>query len=100
MTDARQPSRIEHPHSSADEDVLAAARRYALRLRRFFRLHQWVFLTSNLVLILWLRAAWRLLLWGVLAWLMLLIFHGALVYIAERRAAILQRRAPPKNEVG
>lgn len=95
MVGARQPSRIEHPRSQAEEDMLAAARRYALRLRRFFRLHQWLFLTSNLMLILWLRAAWRLLLWGVLAWLLLLVFHGVLVYIAERRASVLQRRAPP-----
>ena len=95
MNGARQPSRIEHPNAKSDEDELAAARRYALQQRRLFRIHQWVFLTSNLLLILWLRGAWRLLLWGVVGWLILLIFHGVLVYIAERRAAWIQRRAPP-----
>lgn len=97
MVGARQPSRIEHPRSKQDEDELAAARRYALWQRRLFRIHQWVFLTGNLLLILWLRGAWRLLLWGVLGWLALLILHGVLVFIAERRAAWQQRRAPSES---
>ena len=97
MTGAREPSRIEHPRSNPEADALAAARKQALRQRRLFRAHQWLFLASNLLLIFWLRGAWRLLLWGVLGWLALLILHGVLVFIAERRAIWLQRRAPPET---
>lgn len=97
MTGAREPSRIEHPHTAPAEDELAAARRQALRQRRYFRLHQWVFLAGNLFLLFWLRGAWRLLLWGVVGWLALLILHGALVFIAEKRANWLGRRSPPSS---
>ncbi len=97
---AQQPSRIEPPAKSeaadSGEATLIAARRQASRLRRSFRLHQGLFLLGNFLLLLWLRGAWRLLIWGILGWLALLILHGVLVRLAERRAAVLLRRKPPK----